>query len=65
MYDTTNHLIDSLPAPATIRQSLKRNQAERSILRQMLKLAVRAQERQDENANPGDMPPGKPERRDA
>ena len=44
MHDTTNHLIESLPDPAEIRQSLKRNQAERSILRQMLKLSVRAQE---------------------
>ena len=46
MHDTTNDLIESLPDPATIRQSLKRNQAERAILRQMLKLAVRAEERQ-------------------
>ena len=46
MHETTNHLIESLPNPADIRQSLKRNQAERSILRQMLKLAVRAQDRQ-------------------
>jgi hypothetical protein len=48
MHDTTNHLIDSLPDPAAIRQCLKRNQAERSILRQMLKLSVGAQKRQDE-----------------
>ena len=61
MHDTTNHLIDSLPDPAAIRRSLKRNQAERSILRQILRLSVRAQERQDENANPGDVLPGKPE----
>ena len=46
----TNHLIESLPDPNAIRERLKRNQAERSILRQMLKLAVRAQEQQDENA---------------
>lgn len=52
---------EEVPDPAAIRQSLKRNQAERSILRQMLKLSVRAQEWQGENANPGDMP----ERRDA
>ncbi len=60
MHDTTNHLIDSLPDPAAIRQSLKRNQAERSILRQMLRLSVRAQGRQDQNANSGDVWPRKP-----
>jgi len=48
MPDKADHLLATIPPPDELRQRLRENQRERSVLRQLLRIATRAAGQSDD-----------------